>query len=496
MSIKDINDDGQLKMDWKERSLLSINFDFLWRCILFSVDQVFTYNDKIIHNRIREIENLFYEKHLRITKEMEDKDKQFKKLEKDYKTQIDDLLRKVQNAQKEKVRVDKIAQERYFELQTIRNDMDIVALKTYTRDLEANMLQALKEKKPQMEACQKLINVMRKMIPTKEKGVAKVFKFRLRRRKRKGENAEDEENEEITGSQKDVIIMGKKKKKDDGPTAVDELMEYLYDNYTELFDIAGEEKERAMLDKEQVLKILDDIPDELLEKCLVPPKKPSAEIEIQTMMTMAPGDLSKNDIVNAFNSAYAEKDGKVKPKGPKNLLLKSIGRFLINSKKERIQPMGEANAFKMVQGLLEDKLQQDMECEKNAKEFKHLPNYVLDQLSMKFGLKTIAIKNLISLKEGLATVTKTYKKENTTKVPYSQMLTSIMGLDSNTELTYDQDQVTLIIKARPMWHEAQEQFKKNIQVKRNANLNDFSLSDLQTGGTCSAIEVIDVFTSW
>ena len=31
---------------------------------------------------------------------------------------------------------------------------------------------------------------------------------------------------------------------------------------------------------------------------------------------------------------------------------------------------------------------------------------------------------------------------------------------------------------------------------KNTNLPDFSLSDLQTGGTCSLLEVIDVFTNW
>ena len=125
-----------------------------------------------------------------------------------------------------------------------------------------------------------------------------------------------------------------------------------------------------------------------------------------------------------------------------------------------------------------------------------MPNYVLDQLSMKFGLKTIAIKNLISLREGLTAITKAFKATNPNKSPYSLILTSIMGLDSNVDITFNEDQTDLIIKSRPLWLEAQEQFKKNIKVKRGTNISDFSLSDLQTGGTCSVLEIIDTFTVW
>lgn len=190
-----------------------------------------------------------------------------------------------------------------------------------------------------------------------------------------------------------------------------------------------------------------------------------------------------------------EHTGKPKPKGPKNMLLKSIGRYLQQSKKEKIQPMGEINTHKMVQNLLEDKLNNDIDAEKKGKKLKILPNYVLDQLSMKFGLKTIAVKNLISLKEGLSQVTKSYRKENPNRVPYSMIMTSIMGLDAEVDIHFDEDQTNLIIKSKPLWGEAQEIFKKNMKVRKK-NINDFHLNDLQTGGTCSALDLIDVFTSW
>jgi hypothetical protein len=110
-----------------------------------------------------------------------------------------------------------------------------------------------------------------------------------------------------------------------------------------------------------VLKILDDIPEDLLERLLIPPAKDASTIEIQTTMNMnCSADVTKAEASTAFKIAYHDKDTKKKSNGPKNLLLKSIGRYL-NGKKEKIPAMGEANAYKMVQGLLEDKLNNDLE---------------------------------------------------------------------------------------------------------------------------------------
>ena len=205
--------------------------------------------------------------------------------------------------------------------------------------------------------------------------------------------------------------------------------------------------------------------------------------------------LQNKGVVNAFNQAYLVSSGKLKPRGPKNLLLKSIKRFLRQNKKEKIQPMGEVNTHKMVQNLLEDKLTNDIDAENKGKKLKILPNYVLDQLSMKFGLKTKAVKSIISLKEGLSYISKNYRKDNPNRIPYSMIMTSILGLDTEVDVHYDEDETNLIIKSKPLWDEAQEIFKKNIKI-RNKNINNFNLNDLQTGGTCSALDLIDVFTSW
>ncbi|CAI2367808.1 unnamed protein product [Moneuplotes crassus] len=483
------NGGNSLKMDWKERALFAMNLDHLWRSILFAQDRIFTENDQALKNKLAEMEK-YEDKYLLLQKKLDDKNKQTKQIQNDFLKQINDLNKKFENLKKDKHLMTIIAEDRSFELNCIRNDVDIIALKTYYRDLDDNMLQAWNEKKPQMETCQKLLNIINRILKQKEKerkGVD-LSKFRMWRKNRK-KKASSEEPE----FEEDIILQGKKKEE---PRAVDELLEYLYTNYTELFVINGEEKDRIMLEKEEVFRVLDEIPETLIKKLLVPPPKDAQTIEIQTDMTMPPADLGKAEFVNSFNDAYGEKDGKKKVKGPKNNLLKTIGRFMINNKKDKVQPMIESNALKMVSGLLSDKLKNDIDSENSNKKIKLLPNYALDQLSMKFGLKTIAVKNLISLKDGLAASSKVYQKDNPGKMAYSQLLSSILGFEGSPEISYSQEQVNLIIKAKPLWNEAQEHCKKTIKIRKDSAFSKLSFADFQVGGNCSLLEVIDVFTNW
>ena len=104
------------------------------------------------------------------------------------------------------------------------------------------MMLAINEKRPQIEACQKLINVMRKIIPDTKKndtvGGAQKLKFRFK--KRKGDNKAGDGDE--AKAEEDVIIYGKSTMQVQEPSAIDELLEYLYSNYWELFVVTGEEK--------------------------------------------------------------------------------------------------------------------------------------------------------------------------------------------------------------------------------------------------------------
>lgn len=71
--------------------------------------------------------------------------------------------------------------------------------------------------------------------------------------------------------------------------------------------------------------------------------------------------------------------------------------------------MPETNAFKMIETLLDDKINADLENELSKKKSKPLSGFILDQLSMKFGLKTLAVKNIISMKLGFAKNLKSIK---------------------------------------------------------------------------------------
>lgn len=48
---------------------------------------------------------------------------------------------------------------------------------------------------------------------------------------------------------------------------------------------------------------------------------------------------------------------------------------------------------------------------------------------MKFGLKTIAIKNIISLRENLTSATTEYKEKDKFKMPYSEVMSVVLGID-------------------------------------------------------------------
>jgi len=92
-------------------------------------------------------------------------------------------------------------------------------------------------------------------------------------------------------------------------------------------------------------------------------------------------------------------------------ILVLINRFMINKKKTKVRTndtytvMSEGNAYKLVENLLHEKVFLDVENAKNNI-YINIPDYVVDQLIMKFGLKTIAVKNLISLRLGLQGIVK------------------------------------------------------------------------------------------
>lgn len=62
--------------------------------------------------------------------------------------------------------------------------------------------------------------------------------------------------------------------------------------------------------------------------------------------------------------------------------------------------MPEANLYKVIENVFNDKVTIDVENMKNNT-FVDIPDFIVDQLIMKFGLKTLAVKHLIMMRMGL-----------------------------------------------------------------------------------------------
>ena len=90
------------------------------------------------------------------------------------------------------------------------------------------------------------------------------------------------------------------------------------------------------------------------------------------------------------------------------MCITSISKLLekiLNHIFRNISPMPEANIFKLIENMFNDKVYVDVENSKNNT-FIDIPDFVIDQLIMKVGLKTIAVKNLISIRLGLQDIAK------------------------------------------------------------------------------------------
>ena len=139
-------ENANLLMDWEERGLFAMNLDYLWRSILFAQDKIFTYNEDTLKDKINKIESDYFEKFNRMEKELKEKDKKLKECERKFRNEAIEMVNKFENEKQEKYRITKIAEDRFFELKCIRNETDVIALKTYYRDLDENMTLAITEK--------------------------------------------------------------------------------------------------------------------------------------------------------------------------------------------------------------------------------------------------------------------------------------------------------------------------------------------------------------
>ena len=145
---------SKLNQDYEnnQKRLIALNIDYLWRCILYSQETVLSQNKTAIREVTRILENEYSQKYKKAENELDMKTKLLDQIKHEFSQMKTTHLKQLKSSVQEKERINQIAKDRDFELKCIRNEADIIALKTYVTDLDNNLLMAMNEKKPQMDA--------------------------------------------------------------------------------------------------------------------------------------------------------------------------------------------------------------------------------------------------------------------------------------------------------------------------------------------------------
>ena len=169
---------------------------------------------------------------------------------------------------------------------------------------------------------------------------------------------------------------------------LERLLIYLEDNLNKLFHENGKTVGVKTILREKILEVLDSIPQSLLDRLNKSALVSLKSAKVQTDESHG-NSLSLMPSINVPRALTKRKSSFRIPN--LNILAKSIDK-LRGNKKEKVQGMSENNAFKLIETLLDERVNLEIENEINNKKTKPLPNFVLDQLSMRFGLKTLAVK--------------------------------------------------------------------------------------------------------
>lgn len=136
---------------------------------------------------------------------------------------------------------------------------------------------------------------------------------------------------------------------------------------------------------------------------------------------------------------------------------------------------------------MDEKCQLDLDNIIHKKKAKPLDHFILDQMSMRFGLKTLAVKNLISMKLSLDKKQKALRDKRTNvedlNLSYAQFLLQLMGIDDKNFLVIPPDHIDIVVKARAIFQEAVEAYKKAMIIKPKKIKDTMNiLVDLNSGG--------------
>ncbi|CAI2386044.1 unnamed protein product [Moneuplotes crassus] len=201
-------------------------------------------------------------------------------------------------------------------------------------------------------------------------------------------------------------------------------------------------------------------------------------------------------------------------------ILKLIHKYTKNKKRlrnksESFTAMTESNIYKLLELIFTEKIILDYENSKGHTNVA-FSDFVVDHLIMKFGLKTIAVKNLISLRIGLQDIVKSSLREyrakkkrsglnsnsklankiDDMKFPYASYIINLLKIDQPHEIIisthYPPDIENLIIRSRIIFEEAHKKYKLSAMNKKIVVPDQ--PPNLIHGGECNVLELIHIVT--
>lgn len=112
------------RLEGEERLLLAQNLDYIWRCVLYCQESVLENFNSEYNKDLTKMEQSYQEKYDKLQQEMEEKVKQIDELKHLLMEQEREFEGKMKNVNLEKDRIQKVSEERYFDLERVKYNRD------------------------------------------------------------------------------------------------------------------------------------------------------------------------------------------------------------------------------------------------------------------------------------------------------------------------------------------------------------------------------------
>eukprot|EP00347_Sterkiella_histriomuscorum_P001583 403371470 len=505
------------------------NFRYLIRVVKSMTDQI---EDKNIQFQALRCFSVFWKSI------NEDQEKQIKQLQQTLKTTIQSFNLTFEKLTMDKKQLQDIVQDRENELRMFQDPKQMRELKTLLNDLEYNMNIVEKEKESQYSEMKDLMTIMdnyqkqQKDIQLQNK--LQQPKIVLKRIKKKVNNsviqkALDQNN----------FLRGKKQNEKQSTTKIDALAIKDQNMKELLFEIMGNEidlylefknQKEAVFRKEKILNELTDLiklvqeldeddeqykiyslrieklQDELLEinKGMIQGYQyisgEKANQSVQTDIQISPDsemllvdandkDASLSKAKKKLSERMDQKE-EVKTNNPilkaiSQVMSSNIGQNLNQKTQQGFDPklkLSDPMILKIMELTVEDKVKTDIDNlaqDQDPKKQQTFAAFLYDSILMQYGLKTIAVKNVVQLCNGL-------KMNQQQK--YAAYLGRLIGVIS-PQLEKDQNEV--ILKSLVFFKDLQTKWIKTAVEKYSIKIADEQINNLSQGGECSICDIID-----